>query len=191
MIETECAPQESAEAEVLTKAKARDQAAWRSIYEEYARTMFKMALRILSHRSDAEDAVQTAFMQAWCHIDDFRGESALGTWLIRITIRVCIRALKKRPPTSSLDDAKFIPEKSGNCRHLSSLTKTKVDLTAVEEAIAGLPEKERKPFVLHHINGLSHREIGESLNISEQTSRNRCFSAMKKVRAYIYDMSRP
>lgn len=75
--------------------------------------LFKVALKITNNREDTEEAVQNAFLNAFKHLDDFRGDSRLATWLTRITINQALMAMRAKPrKTTSLDESRGFSKKA-------------------------------------------------------------------------------
>jgi RNA polymerase sigma-70 factor, ECF subfamily len=76
----------SGEFELIRRALGRDDTAFRTIMERHNRRLYRIARGILRNESEAEDAVQEAYVKAFTHLGDFRGDSSLATWLSRITM---------------------------------------------------------------------------------------------------------
>ena len=88
----------SDDAELVQRALARDDAAFRTIMERYNRRLYRIARSILRNDSEAEDVVQEAYVNAFTHLDSFRGESSLATWLSRITMNEALGRLRRERP---------------------------------------------------------------------------------------------
>src|SRR5258705_11010697 len=86
------------DAELVRRALARDGSAFRTIMERYNRRLYRIARGILRNDSEAEDMVQEAYVGAFAHLQDFRGDSSLATWLSRITINEALGRLRRDPP---------------------------------------------------------------------------------------------
>src|SRR5262249_2383010 len=93
----------STDAELVRRALARDSAAVRTIVEQNNRRLYRIARSIVRSDSEAEDVVQEAYINAFAHLDSFRGESSLATWLARITMNEALVRLRRERPTVSLD----------------------------------------------------------------------------------------
>src|SRR6478672_8449553 len=90
------APVGSTEAELVRRARARDEAAIRSIMQSNNRRLYRLARGILRNDSEAEDVVQETYVRAFTHLDSFRGGSSFGTWLGRIAINEALGRLRRR-----------------------------------------------------------------------------------------------
>jgi DNA-directed RNA polymerase specialized sigma24 family protein len=84
----------SDENELVQRARSQDRAAFRSIMQKYNRRMYRMARTILRNENEAEDVVQEAFVSAFTHLDSFRGDASLSTWLARITMNEAMGRLR-------------------------------------------------------------------------------------------------
>ena len=127
---------------------------------------------MLGNQADAEDMLQDVFLAAHRKLESFRGESALGTWLYRLAVNLCLDYLRSRTGraiqmTDVIADEPSLPDAASH--RLAERTVTKMDL---ERAMAQLPEGCRAAFVLHDVQGLEHREVGEVLGIAEGTSKS-------------------
>ena len=88
----------SDDAELVRRALARDDMAFRTIMERYNRRLYRIARSILRNDSEAEDVVQEAYVSAITHLGGFRGESSLATWLARITMNEALGGSRRERP---------------------------------------------------------------------------------------------
>jgi RNA polymerase sigma-70 factor (ECF subfamily) len=145
---------------------------------------------MLGNASDAEDQLQEIFLAAHRKLESFRGESALGTWLYRLAVNLCLDYLRSRTGraiqvTDPLDDEPGLTD--AGTRGLAERAVTRMDL---DRALAQLPVGCRTAFVLHDIEGLEHREIGEVMGIAEGTSKSQVHKARLRLRSLL-SQSRP
>lgn len=137
-------------------------------------------------RADAEDLLQEIFLQAYRKLPDFRGESAVGTWLYRLAMNRCLDHLKSRHTRNSgattlLDDV-TMPRAVGGNRSGGDGEIKRLDL---ERAISKLPEGARAAFLLHDVEGFQHQEIAAILGISEGTSKSQVHKARMRLRTLL------
>src|SRR5689334_7818619 len=92
------APNRTGDAELVQRARDRDEAAIRSIMKSNNRKLYRLARGILRNDSEAEDVVQETYVLAFTHLDSFRGESGLSTWLSRIAINEALGRLRRQRP---------------------------------------------------------------------------------------------
>ena len=157
--------------------------AFEELYRQHSTRLFNLAWRMCGTRADAEDLLQEIFLLAYRKLPEFRGDSAVGTWLYRLAMNRCLDHLKSRQTrtngvTTMLDEEvmpgpRAVADGSGIKR---------LDL---ERAIARLPEGARAAFVLHDVEGFPHHEIATILGISEGTSKSQVHKARLKMRALL------
>src|SRR6201982_928575 len=90
------------EAELIDRARARDEAALREIMQANNRRLYRIARGILRNDSEAEDVVQETWVRALTHLESFRGDSSLATWLARIAINEALGRLRRQRPSVEL-----------------------------------------------------------------------------------------
>jgi RNA polymerase sigma-70 factor (ECF subfamily) len=90
------APVGTTDAELVQRARARDEAAIRIIMQSNNRRLYRLARGILRNDSEAEDVVQETYVRAFTHLQDFRGDSSLATWLGRIAINEALGRLRRQ-----------------------------------------------------------------------------------------------
>jgi RNA polymerase sigma-70 factor (ECF subfamily) len=159
--------------------------AFEELYRAHAGRLYSVAYRMVGNVADAEDLLQEIFLSAHRKLESFRGESTLGTWLYRLAVNQCLDYLRSRTGRTShltdpLDDEAGLPEAGG--RSLADRTVSKMDL---ERALAQLPVGCRTAFVLHDVEGLEHKEIGEVMGIAEGTSKSQVHKARLRLRSLL------
>lgn len=170
--------------------RSGDRAEFARLVEAYYTPIYRLALKMLAHEQDAEDVLQTTFLKALQHIGDFEGRSSLSTWLYRIAANEALMLLRRKRPETSLDDEPAegedslpMPEQFTDWCCLperefaSSEAKQQLD-----RAITRLPEKLRLVFLLRDIEGLSIKETGEVLNLTETAVKTRLLRARLALR---------
>jgi RNA polymerase sigma-70 factor (ECF subfamily) len=151
-----------------------DEAAFRTLYRRHTPSLYALARRLIGGASaDAEDAVQETWIRACRRFASFRGESALRTWLSGILVNRC-RELRRNAATSGeaspLGETAIAPADDG----------LRIDL---ERAIADLPDGYRRVVVLHDIEGYTHEDIAQLLDIDPGTSKSQLSRARHALRA--------
>ena len=184
----QAAPPVSADAELAGRALARDAGAFRAIMQKHNRRLYRIARSILRNNTEAEDAVQDAYVSAFTHLASYRGESTLATWLSRIVMNEALGRLRRRRPTVDLaalerSEAEIIqfplstpsddPERAMAQRQILQL---------VEQATDNLPEVFRLVFVTRVIEGMSVEETSQLLGIKPETVITRLHRARQLVR---------
>src|SRR4030081_324653 len=92
------APAPNGDIELVRRARARDEAAVRAIMQANNRRLYRIARGILRNDSEAEDVVQETYLRAFTHLQDFRGDSSLATWLARIAMNEAFGRLRRQRP---------------------------------------------------------------------------------------------
>src|SRR5258708_37354612 len=92
----------STDVELVRRARDRDQAAIRAILQSNNRRLYRLARGILRNDSEAEDVVQETYVRAFTHLEQFRGDSSLSTWLSRIAMNEALGRLRRQRPGVAL-----------------------------------------------------------------------------------------
>lgn len=155
--------------EVLIQGCLRNDAtAQQELYYRYSPKMLSVCYRYAKNREDAEDMLQEGFIKVFTQIHQFQNRGALEGWIRRIIVHTCINNLKKNKKFSDSVDiihAASVPVREEN---IPSILQAK----QVVECIRILPLGYRTVLNLYAIEGYSHKEIAEILDIEESTSRS-------------------
>jgi RNA polymerase sigma-70 factor (ECF subfamily) len=149
------------------------------LYKLYAKAMLNIAFRVVGNMDEAEDVLQEAFLDAFNRIKDFRQETTFGLWLKQIVVHKAINLLRKRKMEwAELEDGELenIPDEEPEDQD-EMLYKVE----RVKAAMKELPEGYRVVISLYLLEGYDHEEIGQILNISENTSRTQFLRAKRKL----------
>jgi RNA polymerase sigma-70 factor (ECF subfamily) len=180
----------SNDAELVRRALARDDRAFRTIMERHNRRLYRVARSILRNDSEAEDVVQEAYVNAFTHLDGFRGESSLATWLSRIVMNEALGRLRRERPAVELEavdaqrrEAQIIqfPQTGATDDPERTMAQREI-LQLVEQATDNLPEIFRVVFVTRVIEGMSVEETAELLGLQQETVKTRLHRARRLVR---------
>ena len=176
--------------DLVRRALGRDGNAFRAIMQKYNQRLYRIARGILRNDSEAEGVVQEAYVNAFTHLDSFRGDSSLPTWLARITMNEALGRL--RAQRSTVDIMKFEAHRSAAEIIQFPLTSKSDDpertmaqrqiLQLVEQATDNLPEVYRIVFITRVIEGMSVEETAEILGIRPETVKTRLHRARRLVR---------
>jgi RNA polymerase sigma-70 factor (ECF subfamily) len=178
------------DAELVRRARARDEAAIRAIMQANNRRLYRIARGILRNDGEAEDVVQETYVRAFTHLESFRGDSSLATWLARIAMNEALGRLRRQRPSVELStlppgalEAQIIqfplsaasedPEKTMAQREIQHV---------VEHAIDDLPEAFRIVFVTRVIEGMNVEETAELLGLKPETVKTRLHRARTMLR---------
>ncbi len=158
-------------------AAAGNEAAFEALVRLHQDRAFLSALRLLGNRSDAQDAVQEAFLQAWRSLPRFRAESSFGTWFTRILINTCHNLRRKAPA----DAVPLEGNAYGAGPGADEVGEDNLRRDSVREAVLALPSDQRAPLVLHTFAGYTHAEIGRILGISQNAAKVRVHRARRAL----------
>jgi RNA polymerase sigma-70 factor (ECF subfamily) len=159
-----------------------DVPAFEELYRQHSTRLFNLAWRMCGTRADAEDLLQEIFLLAYRKLPEFRGDSAVGTWLYRLAMNRCLDHLKSRQTRANGTTSELDEEAMPGPRLISDNGVKRIDL---ERAIARLPDGARAAFVLYDVEGFQHHEIATILGISEGTSKSQVHKARLKLRALL------
>lgn len=178
------------DAELVVRARGRDESAIRALTRRYNQRLFRIARGILRNDADAEDVVQEAYVRAFTQLDRFRGDATFGTWLIRIAMNEAMGRVRSRRAS-----VRFSADgESALTAHILSFpdaSRARDPETAVahdqvrdilERAIDGLPDAFRMVFVARVVEGLSIDDTAALLNIRPETVKTRVFRARARLR---------
>ena len=179
--------------EVLVHAaQGGDARAFRAILTKYNRRLYRIARGILRNDTEAEDAVQEAYVNAFTHLATFRGESSLSTWLSRIVMNESLGRLRSRPPMAELAEVET-PSQAAEIIQFPNTARTDPERTMaqrellrlVERVTDELPDVYRTVFVTRVIEGMSVEDTAELLGIRIETVKTRLHRARKLVREHL------
>lgn len=148
------------------------------LYRDHAPTLFSIALRLMGSQDDAADVVHDVFLRLH-EKPPGDGVDDLGRWLRGAAVRRCWMQLR------TAGRRREVREVSANDYASPPSWEHGVDLLHLERGIARLPTKLRVVLVLHHVEGYTHAEIGELLDISTAASEKRLSRAVESLRTYL------
>jgi RNA polymerase sigma-70 factor (ECF subfamily) len=175
--------------ESLIKAcRQQNQLAQMQVYDLYAQSMFKVALRYLKNDEDAKDIMQEGFLKAFQKIDQYKPDASFGAWLKRIIINQCFDTLKKKQLQFNDVDVETLKIIDSNWEFDVCISKENI-----LEAIENLSDKHKLVVKLYLIEGYDHEEIAEILEIPAETSRTHLHRGKLKLKELLkskYDEAR-
>ncbi len=151
----------------------------KELYERYYGKMLGVCLRYAVDRDDAKDILQDGFVKIFQNISTFTFSSPLEVWMRRVMVNTAIDKYRKNALTPIHQDIDMAGQVSVDDDILG-----KISADELLKCINAMPDGYRMVFNMYIIEGFSHKEIGEKLNISEGTSK----SQLSKARAYLQKM---
>lgn len=173
----------ASEQELIDLCIKGDRMAQRALYDRLASRMLSLCLRYVGDRTTAEDIMQEGFVTLFTRLDSFRGHGSFEGWARKIFVNTALMYLRKKDALKMSDDIDA-------ARNLSTdMASQMEDIGYLElmKLITSLPAGFRTVFNMYVIEGYSHKEIAEMLDISEITSRSQLSRArtwlQNKIRA--------
>jgi len=162
---------------IVERFKKGDKKAFQELYELYAKAMLNVSVRILNNAEEAQEVIQDAFLAVYENINSYDEKYAFGAWLKKIVINRSLNVLKKRKVV-------FIPMAESEYEIEETNDEPEYieyDVSIVRNCIQELPDGYRTIFSLYLFEKYTHKEIAETLNISEGTSKSQYNRAKKKI----------
>ncbi len=172
----------------VSQSESARRKALEELFSCYSAMLYKVALRKLGNQADAEDAVQDALLSAYKHLDQFKGNSHISTWLTTIVLNSARMQLRRRSinrfvpldmyDARGLDFSETFADDSPDPEEI--LRKTQLR-EVLERSMLKLSPRIRAAFRLRIFEGLSTREAAERLGLSEGMLKARLFRALKQI----------
>ena len=153
------------------------------LYRLYSKAMYNTALRMVQNPHDAEDLLQSIFIEVFGKLDSFRYESSIGAWIKRITVNKSINFLKSRRLAFS-----ELTQYNDREEELAPDPEPLYSVERINRAISDLPDGYRVVFSLYAVEGYDHEEIAQVLGITEATSKSQYSRAKAKLRDALSDV---
>lgn len=174
------------ERRLLLALRQGDERAFSLLVRSYQDRVYSLSLRMLGNREEAEDLTQEVFVALYQHLDDFRGEAQLSTWIYRVTRNRCLNRLKYLGRRSSrrstpleevgpgrLAEAAATRALPGPDQHLEGVELQEV----LERTLLQLPEEQRLMVLLRDVEGLAYERIAEICDLPVGTVKSRLHRA--------------
>ena len=189
------------EGALVERLRGRDESALAEIATLYRHQIFQLAFRYLRNHEDAEEVVQDVLLKVFRKIDAFRGDSAVSSWIYRITFNTAMSRLRRTKAmrnaeiadieigTMTNEDAPaaFEPADWSNMADESVL---RAELRArLAAAVVELPAIYREPVILRDLKGLSTEEASSVLRVKDQTLKSRLHRGRLLLREQLADFA--
>jgi RNA polymerase sigma-70 factor (ECF subfamily) len=161
--------------------------AQKQLYERYVSPMLAICLRYSRSRDEAEDLLQEGFLKIFQNINTFRNHGSLEGWLKRIMINHALNQYKKNRKVPFTQDVEEIPESEILFDNEEIEDSVKVPPEKLLEMVQALPEGYRMVFNLFVFEEYTHKEIAETLNISENTSKTQLLKARRHLQKKVFE----
>ena len=178
----------SEEAELVRRAQARDELAFREIVERYQAKVYSIIFGILRNRNDAEDIAQQVFAKVYFSMGNFDFRSSLLTWIYKITVNECYDYLRKKRVRKLVYESDFSEEESllmqnseAAMDHRPAVDTQLAQRDFVLKLLAKVSEEDRRLMLLKEVEGHSVEELAQMTGMNENTIKVKLFRARQKL----------
>lgn len=173
------------ESALIRRACDGEDDAVRALYERYAPRVYAVARRIAGDDDLAQDCAQEAWIRAIRALPSFRGDARFSTWLHRIAVNAALQGMRKMERRGGREVPVVEALPAAQERGDALLDRR------LERCLARLPDGMRRVLVLHDVEGYTHEEIGELMDIRSGTSKSQLFKARARMRDLLRAPSAP
>jgi RNA polymerase sigma-70 factor (ECF subfamily) len=152
-----------------------DSAAFEPLVERYHRPLFRVAVRLLGDREEAQDVTQTTFLKAYRALATCDRQRRFFSWIYRILVNECLNTLRSRRPMQMLDESITAPGKPADPVEVSETR------LRVRRALLQLTDSQRDVILLRHFAELRYEQMSVALGVPEKTVKSRLFSARQRL----------
>lgn len=170
---------------LVVRARDGDVRAYEQLVRRYQGPMFRLAVRMLASRGDAEDVVQEVFLTAWRSLATLHAEAAFVGWLYRMVTNRCLNVIRARHTTVDVDLAQRESRSAGS--RPERTVEVSEQLAAVTVALQRLTGEQRACWLLREVHGRSYEEIAQAVGVTTTTVRGR----IARARAQLTEMMAP
>lgn len=164
---------------LIAQCKKQDREAQSLLYSRYADVLFGQCLKYAANYDDAKDYLQDSFITIFAKINQYKGKGSFEGWMKRIAINTVLQSYRKKREVP-LQNEELLRIKESSFE-LEEVVDTELPLSFLFRIVQELPEKYRLVFNLYVLDGYSHKEIAEMLNIAEGTSKSNLSRARENL----------
>jgi RNA polymerase sigma factor (sigma-70 family) len=154
------------------------------LLNKYQQKVYWQVRRIIINHDDADDVIQEVFIKVWKNLASFRQDSQLYTWLFRIATNESLTFLKKKQSKNNVSLDELTVEMSESLNTDPYFTGSEIE-KKLQQALLGLPEKQRLVFNMRYYDELKFQEISDILGTSVGALKASYHLAAKKIEMYI------
>jgi RNA polymerase sigma-70 factor (ECF subfamily) len=158
--------------------------AFEMLFKKYQRDVYQNVRRIVGLHDDANDVSQNVFIKIWRHLNSFRGESSLKTWILKICTNESLTFIEKKKKLLNLSDDSYTDWMLQTIPDDKYLSSEKI-VQLIQQAIIMLPEKQRVVFSLRYYEEMPYEAMSKMLNTSEGALKASYHFAVKKVEDFL------
>ena len=166
---------------LVTASVAGRREAFDVIVERHRRAVYQVCYRFVNNHEDASDLAQDTFVRAWKGLKNFKGQSALSTWLYRIAVNACLnRVSAKTAITEPIESTEHLEDVRIEGAPHAMIREERA--AAVRKAIASLPAKQRATLIMRTYQDMSHQQIADALGSSVGAAKANLFHALANLK---------
>ncbi|MDR1645206.1 MAG: sigma-70 family RNA polymerase sigma factor [Tannerellaceae bacterium] len=172
------------EQQLIEGCKKGNKPAQKELYDTYSRKMMGVCLRYVSDRETARDILQEGFIKVFCSISSYAGAGSFEGWIRKIFVNCALEYLRKSDVLRDAVDLDHTCEVTGSGHSVIA----EISANELMKIVQDLPTGFRTVFNLFAIEGYTHKEISETLGITESTSRSQYTRAKQLLQRKIKDL---
>ncbi len=163
------------EEELINSCIKGSQRACRELYELHKNWLYAICLRYHQNETDAQDSLQESFILIYKNLSSYEGKGSFKGWMRMITVRFILASFRKKKKLAETDLSNI-----SDPINLDLINE--LDFEEIKFLINKLPPGRKYVFMAHAVDGFSHKEIAEMLNVTEGTSKSQFFHARKELK---------
>ena len=171
--------------EIISEVKKGNSEYFAEIVKRHNQRLYRIAISYGIYDDDSEEVLQLAYISAYEHLNQFRGEAKFSTWLIRILINECLQLKRKKQSYRNVSEEELVTIPSGEHLNPESHYMEKERKEILESAIQQLPDKYKSVYLLKEVEGMSIEETSEALAISKVNVKVRLHRAKSMLKNFI------
>lgn len=172
------------ETQLIEGCTKGERLAQKKLYETYSRKMMAVCLRYISDRETARDILQEGFVKVFTGMDSYSGVGSFEGWMRKVFVNCALEHLRKNDVLREAADL----DNTAELVNPDSSVISRLSADELMNLVQGLPHGFRTVFNLYAIEGFSHKEIGEMLDITESTSRSQFTRAKQLLQRQINEL---
>ncbi|HLW14381.1 MAG TPA: sigma-70 family RNA polymerase sigma factor [Flavobacteriaceae bacterium] len=163
--------------DLIAQCKKQDREAQSLLYNRYADVLFGQCLKYAANYDDAKDHLQDSFITIFAKINQYKGKGSFEGWMKRIAINTVLQSYRKKREVPLQREELLRAKDKEDDFDLEGISDSDLPLSFLFKIVQELPERYRLVFNLYALDGYSHKEIAEMLDIAEGTSKSNLFRA--------------
>lgn len=177
---------------LITAITNGDTKAYTQLVDRYKDLIYTLALRMLKHREEAEEAAQDTFIKVFKSLDKFKGDSKFSTWIYKVAYNTCLDTIKKnKKHLNNVTIDAYTFNKLDTIDNALDNMINKERQTLIKQCIHKLPEDSSALLTLFYFEELSLDEISQIINVEANTVKVKLFRARKKLAVILEQYLQP